>query len=166
MNKSLIYVNLPLELLVVSTFSLVSHTSGTFSLYFAQPSYELERSALKMHILWCRTDISSCKLSLAKVPLMLYNPFSVPALCKLNHISMFVSSRLAQKSPVNSLFPSEKAMFFWSDPQCFGPLGNFQHNIKISIETARVSRLLFVSCNNGKTNISTLKFLYQTQFVP
>ena len=33
---------------------------------------------------------------------------------------MFVSSRLAR---------------------CFGPLGKFQHNIKISIKTARVSRL-------------------------
>ena len=32
-------------------------------------------------------------------------------------------------------------MFFWSHPRCFGPLGKFQHNIKISIKTARVSRL-------------------------
>ena len=28
-----------------------------------------------------------------------------------------------------------------SHPRCFGPLGKFQHNIKISIKTARVSRL-------------------------
>ena len=32
-------------------------------------------------------------------------------------------------------------MFFWSHLRCFGPLGKFQHNIKISIKTARVSRL-------------------------
>ena len=25
-------------------------------------------------------------------------------------------------------------MFFWSHPQCFGPLGKFQHNIKISVK--------------------------------
>ena len=40
-------------------------------------------------------------------------------------------------------------MFFWSHPRCFGPLGKFQHNIKISIKTARVSRLS-VSCDYGE----------------
>ena len=44
-------------------------------------------------------------------------------------------------------------MFFWSHPRCFGPLGKFQHNIKISIETACVSRLS-VSYDYG--------FTYQT----
>ena len=43
--------------------------------------------ALKMHILWCRTDICSCKLS-AKVSLILENQFQLPYLCKLNHISV------------------------------------------------------------------------------
>ena len=47
MNKSLSYVNLSLELHVVSTSGLGSDTSRTFSLHFAQPSYELERPALK-----------------------------------------------------------------------------------------------------------------------
>ena len=47
MNNSLSYVNLSLELLVVSTFSLGSDTPGVFFLHFAQPSYELERPALK-----------------------------------------------------------------------------------------------------------------------
>ena len=47
MNKSLSYVNLSLELHVASTFSLGFNTSGTISLHFAQPSYELERPALK-----------------------------------------------------------------------------------------------------------------------
>ena len=53
-------------------------------------------------------------------------------------ISAFVSSRLARKSAANSLFPSGKAMFWW-----FGPLSKFQHNIKIPIKAARVSRLSF-----------------------
>ena len=39
--------------------------------------------------------------------------------------------------------------FFWSHPRCFGPLGKFQHNIKISIKTARVSRLC-VSYDYGR----------------
>ena len=98
----------------------------------------------KMLIRWCRTDICSCKLS-AKVSLMLGNPFLVPSLCKLNHISLcFI--QISTKSPAKSLISSGKAMFFWSHPRCFGPLGKFQHNIKISIKTARVSRLS-VSCD-------------------
>ena len=39
MNKSLSYVNLSLELHVISTFFLGSDLSRTFSLYFAQPSF-------------------------------------------------------------------------------------------------------------------------------
>ena len=91
MNKSLSYVNLSLELQVVWTFWLGSNISGTISLDFAQPSYELERPALKTYLLCCRTDICSCKLS-AKVSLMLDNPFPVLSLCKLNHISRKVKS--------------------------------------------------------------------------
>ena len=89
MNKYLSYVNLKLELHVVSTFWLGSDTSGTFSLYFAQPSYELDTwgSSFDMSILWCRTDISSWKFS-AKVSLTLKNPFPVTSRCKLNHISV------------------------------------------------------------------------------
>ena len=98
----------------------------------------------KMLILWCRTDICRCKFS-AKVFLMLDNPFLVPSLSKLNHISLcFI--QISTKSPANCLFPSGKAMFFWSHSRCFGPLGKFQYNIKISLKTARVSRL-FVSCD-------------------
>ena len=90
----------------------------------------------KMLVRWCRTDISSCKPS-AKVSLMLDNPFLVPSLCKLKHISVcFI--HISTKSAYSLLV---KPCFFWSHPQCFGPLGKFQHNIKISIKTARVSRL-------------------------
>ena len=42
--------------------------------------------------------------------------------------------------------PSEQAMFFKSDPRCFGPRGKFQHYIEVSIKTARVFRLS-VSCD-------------------
>ena len=61
-------------------------------IYFAQPSYELERPALdnahtleNIHTLVQRTDILSCKFSV-KVSLMLDNPFLVPSICKWNHI--------------------------------------------------------------------------------
>ena len=92
-----------------------------------------------MLICWCRTDICSCKLS-AKVSLMLDNPFLVPSLCKLNHIS-FCFIQISTKSPAKLLIPLRESTVFWSHPRCFGPLGKFQHNIKISIKTARVFRL-------------------------
>ena len=130
MNKSLSYVNLSFELFVVSTFWLGSGT-GTFSLHIlptaAITSYELERPALKLRILWCR--------------LTLENPFPVPSLCKLNHISVcFI--QISTKNTCKQPTPFRKShVFFLSDPRCFGPLGKFQHNIEISIKTARVSRL-------------------------
>ena len=139
MNKSLSYVNLSLELHVVSTFWLESDTSGTFSLHFAQPSYELERPALEnAHTLVQRTDIFSCKFSV-KVSLMLDNPFLVPSLCKLNHISLC----FIQISTKSAYSLQGRQCFFWSHPRCFVPLGKFQHNIKISIKTASVFRLSF-----------------------
>ena len=115
----------------------------------------------KMLIRWCRTDICSCKLS-AKVSLMLDNPFLVPSLCKLNHISVcFI--QISTKSSASSLFPSGKTMFFWSHPRCFGPFGKFQHNIKISIKTARVSRLS-VSCDSEKLSRETFSRISQFLF--
>ena len=109
----------------------------------------------KMLILWCRTDTCSSKFS-AKVSLMLDNPFVVPSLCKLNHISVcFI--QISTKSPANSLFPSGKAMFFWSHPRCFGPLGKFQHSIKISIKTAHVS-----SCDYALNKITIWSKYYFT----
>ena len=97
----------------------------------------------KMLILWCRTDFCSCKFS-AKVSLMLDNPSLVPSLCKLNHISLC----FIQISTKSAYSLQGKQCFFWSHPRCFGPLGKFQHNIKISVKTARVSRLS-VSCDYG-----------------
>ena len=133
-----------MELHVVSTFWLGSDTSGTFTSHFAQQSYELGETSLQdweMLVRWCRTDICSWRFS-GKVSLMLDNPFLVPSLFILNHINVcFI--QISTKSPTNSFLPSGKAMFFWSHPRCFGLLGNFQHNIKISIKTVRVSRLSF-----------------------
>ena len=145
MNKSLSYVNLSLELHVVSTFWLGSDTSGTFSLHLFCPAiYELERPALENgHTLVQRTDIFSCKFSV-KVSLILDNPFLVPARCKLNHTSLYFI-QISTKSPAKLLMPFRESSFFRSHPRSFGPLGKFQHNIKISNKTARVSRLS-VSC--------------------
>ena len=130
-----------MELHVFWTFWLGSNISITISSHFAQPSYELERPALRPLCFGSyRTDICSCKLS-AKVSLMLDNPFPVPFLYKLSHISIcFIqfSTRITCKQ----LIPfRESSVFLWSHPWCFGPLGRFQHDMKISIKTALVSRL-------------------------
>ena len=120
-------------------------------IYFAQPSYELERPALEnAHTLVQKTDIFNSNFP-AKVSLKLGNPFLVPSLCKFNHTSLcFI--QIVTKSPVKLLIPfRESTVFFWSHPRCFGPLGKFQHNRKISIKTARVSRLS-VSCDYVNTN--------------
>ena len=89
----------------------------------------------KMLIRWCRTDICSCKIS-AQVSLMSEKPFIVPSLCKLNHISLCFN-----QISTKSAYSLQGKQFFLKSPRCFGPLGKFQYNIKISIKTARVSRL-------------------------
>ena len=98
----------------------------------------------KMLIRWCRTDICSCKLS-AKVSLMLDNPFLVPSLCKLNHISLcFI--QISTKLPAKLLIPfRESNVLFEIIPGVLGRPVNFNIT-KISIKTARVSRLSF-SCD-------------------
>ena len=110
-------------------------------IYFAQPSHELERLALEnAHTLAQRTDIFSCKF-FAKISLMLDNPFLVSSLFKLNYNSLcFI--QISTKPPEKLFIPfGESTVFVWSHPRCFWPLGKFQRNIKISIKTARVSRL-------------------------
>ena len=99
------------------------------------PSHHMNLRDQPWKILWCRTDIRSCKFS-AKVSLMLDSPFLVPSLCKLNNISLCFNLQTAYFLQGKQCF-----FFFWTHPQCFGPLGRFQHNIKISIKMARVSRL-------------------------
>ena len=115
----------------------------------------------KMLILWCRTDICSSKFS-AKVSLMLDNPFLVPSLCKLNHISLcFI--QISTKSPANCLFPSRKAMIFLKSFLVFWAAG--KHNIKISYKTARVSRLS-VSYENDYNQRSISLLLALCNFQP
>ena len=100
----------------------------------------------KMLILWCRTDICSCKFS-AKVSLMLDNPFLVPSLCKLNHISLcFI--QISTKSPAKLLIPfRESTVFFFFEiiVVVLGCSVNFKIT-EISIKTASVCRLS-VTCD-------------------
>ena len=146
MNKSLSYVNLSLELHVVSAFWLGPDISGTFPLHFVHPSYELERPVLKTgRCLYFGAELTFVAANfLQKYPGCLTIHFQFHLFINWT-ISVFVSSRLARKSPASSLFPSGKALlfFFWSHTRCFGPLCTFQHSIKISIKTASVSRLSF-----------------------
>ena len=110
MSKSLSSINLSLELHVVSTFWLESDTSGIFSLYFVQSSLKLERPALKIRILWCRTDSCSWKLS-AKVSLMLDDPFPVSFLCKLKHTSVHFIQK-SMKITSQQLIPFRESHIF------------------------------------------------------
>ena len=81
-------------------------------IYFAQPSYELERPALEnAHILVQRTGIFSCKFS-AKVSLMLENPFIVPSLSKLNHIRLYFI-QISTKSPAKLLIPFKESTVYF-----------------------------------------------------
>ena len=142
MNKILSYAKLSFELHVVSTFWLGSDTSGAFSLYFAPPSYVIERPALKTRrCTYFGAELTFVAAHFMWVFLMLDNPFPVPSLCKLSYISVcFI--QISTKN-ANSLFPPEKTTFFWSDPRSFGLFGKFQDTLKIYIKTARVSRLSF-----------------------
>ena len=93
----------------------------------------------RLTLLWYRTDICSCKLS-AKVSLMLDNPFLVPSLCKLNHISLcFI--QISTKLPAKLLIPfRESNVFFKVIPSVLGCSVNFNIT-KISIKMTSVSRL-------------------------
>ena len=93
--------------------------------YFAKPSYKLERPSLEnAHTVAQRTDIFSRKFS-AKVFLMLDNPFLVPSLYKLNHISLcFI--QISTKSPAKLLISfRESTVFFKAIPGVLGHSVNF-----------------------------------------
>ena len=97
---------------------------------------DLRDQPWKMLILWCRTDICSCKFS-AKVSLMLGNLFLVPSLCKLNSISLcFI--QISTKSPANCLSLKGRQCFF---EVISGVLGR-----SVNFNITRASRLS-VSCN-------------------
>ena len=70
-------------------------------------------------------------------------PFPVPSLCKLNHISVCFIQFFIQNHLQTAYSLQGKQCFIWSHPRCFGPLGKFWYNIKISFKTARVSRISF-----------------------
>ena len=99
-HKSLNYGNISLELHVVPIFRWESDISGTLSLYSADTCLKLERLALEMHILYCRTDICSWNLPV-EVSLMLDDSFSVPFLC--NHC-VKVSKYRVYSGPYFSVF--------------------------------------------------------------
>ena len=123
----------------------LAHQVLFLCIYFAQLSYEPERPALEnaLTLEWQRTDIFSCKYCV-KVSLMLDNPFLVPSLWKLKHISLcFI--QISTKTLAKLLIPFMESTDFLSHPRCFGPVGKFQHNIKIYIKKVRLSRLS-VSC--------------------
>ena len=89
-----------------------------------QHDMNLRDQPWKMLILWCKTDICSCKFS-AKVSLTLDNPFLVPSLYKLNHISLcFI--QISTKSPAKLLIPfRESTVFFKAIPGVLGHSVNF-----------------------------------------
>ena len=158
MNKSLSYVNLSLELHVVSTFWLDLTHQVLFLYILPSHHMNLRDQLWKMLILWCRTDICSSKFS-AKVSLMLDNPFLVPSLCKLSHISLcFI--QINTKSPAKLLVPfRESNVFFEVIPVVLGRSVNFNIT-KISIKTAHDSGLS-VSCDYdliNKPNLSLRVF--------
>ena len=110
--------------------------------------WRLETAHTLVHIwkTFCKScnsckQVCSCKLS-AKVSLMLENPFPVPSLSKLDHINIFFI-QISRKFTLKQLDLFREWIVFWSDSCCFGSLGKFQHNTKIPIKTACVSRLSF-----------------------
>ena len=151
MNKSCNCVNLSLVLHVASIFSLGSSTSGTFFYILLSHHINLtwETSLEDAHtlapIIWCKTDICSCKLS-AKAPLMLDNLFPAPSSCKLNHIRVcFI--QISKKVTCKQVISSRKSnVFLKSFPvRCFRRSVNFNIT-EISIKTARVF-IPSVSCD-------------------
>ena len=87
------------------------HIRYFFFIFCPAITYELERPALRMRRLWCR--------------LTLDNPFPVPCLCKLNHISVcFIQFHHLQIA--NSLsFPQGKPCFYEVIPGVLGRSVNF-----------------------------------------
>ena len=96
----------------------------------------------KMLILWWRTDICSSTFS-AKVSLMLNNPFLVPFLCKLNHISLCVIQS-STKSPAKLLSPFRESNVFWTvrdiyklgNLTYFGEFAKLGENLSLNLENA------------------------------
>ena len=128
-------------------------------IYFTQPSYELDRPALEnAYTMVQRTDIFSCTFSV-KVSLMLHSLFLVPSLCGIEPYQPSLHSDQHKITCKTDYSLQGKHCFFWSYPRCFGLLGKFQHNIKISVKMAHISRLS-VSCDYCKTGVDELRCLH------
>ena len=110
-----------------------------------------------MHILWCRTDICSCKLS-AKVSLMLGNQFPVPSLCKLNHISVcFI--QISTKITYKQLIPfMESHLFFEVIPGVLGRSVNFNATQRFLLKRPVFPYYLSISYDYDARNKIFLKY--------
>ena len=146
MNKSLSYVNLSLEL-SFNIFNGIWHIRCFFFTFCPAIIWTRETSLedWMMHILWCRTEICSCKLS-AKVFLMLDTPFPVASLCKLNHISVcFI--QISTKITCKELIPfRESNVFFEVIPGVLGHSVNFSIRLRFLLRRSVFSDYLSVSC--------------------
>ena len=106
----------------------------------------------KMHILWCRTDICSCRLS-AKVSLILDNSFPVPSLCKLNHISVcFI--QISTKINWKQLILFRESHFFEVIPGVLGRSVNFNITSRFLLRRPVFPEYLSVSCDYDFCNQS------------
>ena len=109
----------------------------------------------RLPLLWYRTDICSCKLS-AKVSLMLDNPFPVPSLCKLNHISIcfiLISTKISCKQ-LNPL--RESHVFFEVMPGVLGRSVNFNLTQRFLLRRPVFPDYLSYSCD----------FMFWLRFLP
>ena len=109
----------------------------------------------RLTLLWYRTDICSCKLS-AKVSLMLDNPFPVPSLCKLNHISIcfiLISTKISCKQ-LNPL--RESHVFFEVMPGVLGRSVNFNLTQRFLLRRPVFPDYLSYSCD----------FMFWLRFLP
>ena len=111
--------------------SLFLHRGSKFGWNIFKVLPKLQRPALKVHVLWCKT--CSCCSNLSK---------TLPWCVKINFqfhffavysIAASILSLIIWKAPPISWPSSELAMFFNIDPWCFGPFGKFQDTKEISM---------------------------------
>ena len=90
----------------------------------------LREQLWKMLIHWCSTDICSSKF-FAKVSLMLENPFLVPSLCKLNHISSCLIQVITKSPAKLPLLFRKSNVFFEVISGVWGRSVNFNINFNL-----------------------------------
>ena len=107
---------------------------------------KLERPAWKMDILWCRTDICSWKIS-ANVSLVLDNPFTVPFLCKLKHISVYFIQNSMKITCKQLISFRESHVFSKVIPGVLGRLIKFKITQRFLLGRSVFPGYLSVSCD-------------------